>query len=216
MPEPATPGCVRKKLPAGAWFDQDPGFLSADEAEALMARLLEELPWEQRPVMAGDREVMQPRLSAWCGELPYRFSGQTLPPRPWHPVLVELCERLEALMGVRFNHVVVNHYRDGQDHMGFHADDEPELGRNPVIAGISLGARRQFVIRSKKFPKKRRRMNLDAGSLFIMGGTMQHTWYHAVPKGSANAGPRINLTFRLLHGPPGWRPQDDEVDGVRP
>lgn len=212
---------VRKQLPAKAWVDYCEAWLAPEEASVYFAALREEVSWEQRSILAGDREVLQPRLMGWAGELAYRFSGLTLEPRQWTPAVIELKERLERETGVRYNHVVLNRYRDGRDKMGFHADDEPELGRNPVIASVSLGDRRRFCLRSKRFPKKRRDYNLVNGSLLVMGGTLQHTWYHAIERAGEDRGERINLTFRVLRGPVGWReprepnPKWAESDGRR-
>jgi alkylated DNA repair dioxygenase AlkB len=155
-------------------------------------------------VVAG-REIPQPRLMDWAGALPYRYSGQTLPPRELSPRLAALLARVAQATQAEFNHVVVNRYRDGRDTIGFHADDEPELGRSPLIASISLGAVRRFVLERKGRRRSRKNLRLGHGSLLVMGGTCQHTWYHAVPKDAECQKERLNLTFRLLKGPPGWR-----------
>jgi alkylated DNA repair dioxygenase AlkB len=105
-----------------------------------------------------------------------------------------------------FDHVLLNLYRDGRDSIGMHADNEPELGSNPPVAAVSLGATRRFVVQRKgKRRGKPRSIPLEHGSLLVMGGTMQHGWYHGVPKTRADVGERINVTFRRLRGPPGWR-----------
>ena len=160
--------------------------------------------WELRPIVAFGREILQPRLIGWAGDLAYRYSGQELPPRSAPPRLSELLARVEAHTGGRFNHVVGNLYRDGQDHVSMHADAEPELGRCPFIASVSLGATRAFVFQRKR-NRRRRTMKLHGGSLLEMGGGFQHQFRHAVPRSSRPLQPRLNLTFRFLHGPPGWR-----------
>lgn len=167
--------------------------------------------WEQRSIRVFGREIPQPRLIGWAGALPYRYSGQTLEPRPLEPVLTELMDRVNAACGVTFNHILLNRYRDGRDAMGVHADNEPELGPWPTIAAISLGAVRPFLIEPKEKrgrKKHRKRIPLQHGSLLVMGGRMQHTWRHAVPRVNGLDQERVNLTFRVLRGPPGWRGQD--------
>jgi len=196
----------RKNLGGGAWIVYAPGWLEAEEATRLQERLTADVPWEQRAISMFGKEIMQPRLIGWGGDLPYRYSGQTLPPRALLPALDALLARVQSEVGVPFNHVLLNRYRDGQDAMGFHADDEPELGYEPVIAAISVGVRRRFVMKAKGKRKTKRTVELAHGSLFVMGGTHQHKWYHGVPRQGSVASERINITFRLLRGPPGWRP----------
>jgi alkylated DNA repair dioxygenase AlkB len=199
---------MKQRLEIGrdAWIDYVPGWLSLDEANALLAELLTETPWEQLPINVFGKPVMQPRLMAWAGTLPYRYSGLTLDPRPMSPRLQELTERVSAEAGESFNHVLLNLYRNGADHMGMHADDERELGRDPIIGSMSLGETRRFVLKPKnRRVKKKREVRLLHGSLLVMGGACQHTWYHGVPKQPALTESRINLTFRRLMGPPGWR-----------
>src|SRR5689334_11509018 len=122
----------RVDLGRGAWIAYEPAWLTDPEAAELQAALTATLPWEQRPIVVAGREVMQPRLVAWGGEHPYRYSGQTLEPLPVPDLLAALGERVSAAAGVAFNHVVVNRYRDGRDNIGRHADAEPELGWCPI------------------------------------------------------------------------------------
>lgn len=198
-------------LGGGTWLQHEPEWLSEEVASALLATLLEEVAWEERPVVAFGKEILQPRLVGWAGELPYRYSGQTLPPREVTPSVRWLWDEVERTLGARFNHVVLNRYRNGRDHMAMHADNEPELGRDPLIAAVSLGATRRFTLEWKHKRSRKRSTNLRHGSLFVMGGTCQHRWRHAVPKAGAEVGERINVTFRWLHGPPGWRGDSDEA-----
>ena len=215
----------RIDLRAGAWMDYAPGWLSPERAHALLEAMLERDDWEQVHIHAVGKDVPQPRLTAWASELPYKYSGQTLEPRPWDPVLAELNEavsevatsRVEAREplgevrgpehGGRFNHVLLNLYRDGSDRIGLHADNEPELGKDPLIAAVSLGAERRFELAPKhrKSRRIRHKLVLEHGSLLIMGGTMQHRWRHQIPRQGSVTEPRVNLTFRTLLGPPGWR-----------
>ncbi len=204
----------RVDLGRGAWISYEPAWLADEEATALQAELVATLPWEQRPIVVAGREVMQPRLMAWQGELPYRYSGQTLPPAPLTGALAALEARISEACGVAFNHVVVNRYRDGRDNIGRHADAEPELGWCPVIASLSLGARRRFVLK-RKGRRKERNLRLAHGSLLVMGGTLQHTWYHSLPKDPGCEAERLNVTFRRLIGPPGTRMEGTWIDVLR-
>ena len=196
---------MRKELGAGAWYAYTPSWLEAAEARALHAQLREQVIWEERAIVMFGRQILQPRLVGWAGALPYRYSGQTLEPRAAPPVLAALTERVSEAVGVPFNHVLLNRYRDGRDHMGRHADDEPELGREPVIAAISLGAHRRFRL-EKKGQRVKRTLDLRHGSLLVMGGTIQHRWYHAVLKEPGCDQERINVTFRWLQRPPAGAP----------
>lgn len=194
----------RTRLAGGAWIDEAPEFLSPAEADALQAALRAEVTWEALSTRTRDgREVPQPRLMGWAGELPYRYSGLTLPPRAVTPAVAALWARVEAAVGCRFNHVVLNRYRDGHDHVAMHADAEPELGRDPVIAAVSVGAVRKLVF-TPKWSRAQRKWRMPHGGLLVMGGTIQHTWRHGLPVMTSIADERINITFRWLHGPPGW------------
>lgn len=191
----------RKPLPMGAWLDWDPQWMAPEPATALLDELETGVPWEQLPIVVHGREVMQQRLMAWFGDIPYRYSGITLDPRPMPESLARVNEALSAQTGVALNHVVLNLYRDGGDNIAFHADDEPQLGHEPVVASLSLGATRKMLYKPKHKPTKRG-ISLRHGSLLVMGGRFQHKYYHAVPKQPEVDGTRINLTFRRLVGPP--------------
>lgn len=193
---------VRTELGEEAFVDYDSAWLTPEEARALHHILIDAFDWEQRPINVFGKAIMQPRLIAWAGELPYRYSGQVLEPRPIEGPIGELNERISSLVGVRFNHVLLNRYRDGMDNMGMHADDEPELGRDPVIAALSLGASRKFALRHKRRKGRKLDLQLDDGSLLVMGGTIQHRWRHGVPKQKSVTKERINVTFRRLLRPP--------------
>jgi alkylated DNA repair dioxygenase AlkB len=199
----------RIELPLGAWIELREGWLPDVRARELEQAMLRDLIWEQRHILLFGKRILQPRLIAWAGELPYRYSGQTLEPRPWPKALVALVapihSRLAALSGVDFNHVLINRYRDGKDSMGYHADAEPELGPDPVVACLSLGHTRRFVLRQHvrgpaQIPLS---LSLTHGSLLIMGGTCQRHYRHAVPRDpSPVPAERVSLTFRhLLRSP---------------
>ena len=195
-----------------AWISYQENWLCAEEANALMNVLIEEEAWEQRSIVALGKERIQPRLMSWAGDLEYKYSGQTLPIRHYSKTLLSVQQQVSDYCGHAFNHVVINRYRDGRDHMSLHADNEPELGRNPLIAALSLGVPRRFMLqhKNKKYKGGKRKVVLHHGSLLIMGGDIQHTWRHSVPQTGGPTGERINITFRWLHGPPGWRGQKEE------
>ncbi len=191
----------RLELADGGLVELRLGWVTPEDQALLFARLERELDWAQRPIRIAGREVLQPRLTAWYGDpgASYTYSGLSLRPQSWHPCLAELRSRLEEETPHRFNSVLTNLYRNGGDSMGFHADKETELGRNPTIASVSLGATRRFVMRHrKKSVEQGVDLELPPGSLLLMTGTTQHFWRHAVPKTRGPVGPRINLTYRLI------------------
>ena len=190
---------MRITLGSGAWLDYDASWLAPSEADATLAVLRDELAWVQREIVLFGRRILQPRLIAWAGNLPYRYSGQTLEPRAFTPTAAGLAARVCERTGARFNHVLVNRYRSGNDSMGLHADDEPELGPDPLVAIVSLGAVRRFVIRPRR-KRERERHDLDFGhgALLVMGGTCQRHYVHGVPRQAGTPGERISLTFRTL------------------
>jgi alkylated DNA repair dioxygenase AlkB len=175
-------------------------FLAAPEADQWLERLLREVPWAQTPIKLFGKSVLQPRLTAWYGDAdhPYGYSGVRLAPAPWPAYLLELRARVEAVAGIVFTGVLLNYYRDGQDSMGWHQDDESELGPNPTVASLSLGTTRRFLLRRRDAPREKVELRLGHGDLLVMGGATQHHWQHAVPKASGVAGARINLTFRSV------------------
>jgi alkylated DNA repair dioxygenase AlkB len=128
----------------------------------------------------------------------YRYSGTDFVPAPWHPVLLPLRERLAAFCGASFNSVLLNRYRDGDDGMGWHSDNEPELGPAPLIASLSLGAERRFALRRRDDHAKKAEVVLGHGDLLLMGGATQRHYQHALPKSTRPLAERINLTFRWI------------------
>jgi alkylated DNA repair dioxygenase AlkB len=194
----------RIDLKDGAWYAHRERWLDEAAASDLMDHLMAEQEWVQREIMARGRPVLQPRLMSWAGELPYKYSGLVLEPRPMTGVLQVLLDRLRDELQVPFNHVVLNLYRHGRDKVAMHSDNEPELGRNPVIASFSLGATRRFVMERKR-RRRQLHVKLHHGSLIVMGGTMQHDWRHALPGDTKVKEPRINITARFMRGPTGWR-----------
>jgi alkylated DNA repair dioxygenase AlkB len=175
-----------------------PQAFDASEARQLFDELRREIRWQQEEiVMFGERRRV-PRLVAWHGDpgAGYVYSGTDHQPEPWTPPLERIRDRVGSLTGARFNAVLLNLYRDGRDGMGWHADDEPELGRNPVIASVSLGATRRFCLRHRRRKDLKVDLQLPHGSLLCMGGATQHNWVHALPKTRLPVGERINLTLR--------------------
>ncbi|MCC6896624.1 MAG: alpha-ketoglutarate-dependent dioxygenase AlkB [Anaerolineae bacterium] len=176
------------------------GFFSPAESGALLTDLTANIAWEQKAINIMGKQVMQPRLIAWYGDVgkSYRYSGLTVHPLPWTPTLLDMKARVEAAANVTFNSVLLNLYRDGQDSVGWHSDDEPELGTNPVIASISLGAARTFQFKHKQNADLKQSVELTHGSLLLMRGTTQHYWKHQIPKTKKPLSARINLTFRVI------------------
>jgi len=191
-----SPGHKRYK---GADIEYVPRFLRQEETNVLIEALKSEVPWSQPEVRIFGRFSPSPRLSAWYGDqhAVYRYSGLTNFPFPWLPWLHELRRRIEHYTQDSFNSVLLNFYRGGSDGMGWHRDNEPELGINPVIASISLGFPRRFVMRHyKRRDMPRLEVSPENGSLLIMRGQTQGLWQHAVPKTRMSVGLRLNLTFR--------------------
>ena len=175
----------------------DPHFLSHLEADNYFDQLRKTLPWHQEHITMFGKSVLQPRLQAWHGDAAYTYSGLTMQPHPWTPELIQLKVRCETIADVAFNSVLANLYRHGQDSMGWHQDNEPELGRNPVIASLNLGETRRFLLRNLHC-KTEIEYELSHGSLLIMAGELQHHWKHCVPKTAKTKAERINLTFRQI------------------
>lgn len=174
-------------------------YLTLQAASDLLHRLWTELGWQQRTIRIFGREVMQPRLICWQSDpaVIYSYSGLKLEPAAWHPSLNDLRRQLHTDLGADFNSVLINAYRNGQDSMGWHADDEPELGRNPLIASVSLGAARNFRWREKAAHKSAG-VEIRHGSLLLLSGDFQQSFQHSVPKTRKETGLRINLTFRQI------------------
>lgn len=186
---PIEDGCLR-------YFPQ---WLDAAEAAELFTQIKQQVEWEQSTLRLYGNNIKIPRLNAWYGDkhCSYAYSGSQLSLRPWLPVLDELRQRLQTLAQSSLNSVLVNLYRDGNDSVAWHSDDEPELGRNPLIASISLGVEREFHLRHRyKKTIKPQKLLLAHGSLLLMSGELQHHWQHQIPKVKGLAGERINLTFR--------------------
>jgi alkylated DNA repair dioxygenase AlkB len=169
-------------------------------AAELFARVRAEVPWKRDEIVMYGRPVAIPRLQAWLGDprAVYTYSGLQMHPEPWTPAVLELRAVAENVSGARFNSVLANLYRDGRDSLAWHSDDEPELGSQPVIASMSLGAVRRCRFRRRSDPSDAFGIDLPAGSVLVTGGTTQEHWQHAIPKTATDVGPRINLTYRWI------------------
>jgi alkylated DNA repair dioxygenase AlkB len=192
-------GCVDLELVDGEarfW----PAAFGAAEAADLFDELRRGVRWHQEEILIFGERRRVPRLVAWHGDpgAHYVYSGTDHPPEPWTPVLERIRDRASELTGASFNAVLLNLYRDGRDGMGWHADDEPELGRDPVIASVSLGAARRFCLRHRRRRDLKLDLVLPHGSLLCMGGATQRHWVHALPKTRRPVGERINLTLRRI------------------
>ena len=181
-------------------------WLSSDEEQELLHGLHVELSWIRGEIRLFGRLVEEPRLTAWCGDVPYTYSKRILEQRVWIPRIMVLRRRLEIWLEANgistphgLNHCLVNYYRSGQDTMGWHQDNERELGPHPVIVSLSLGDRRRFRLRKKNndtiFPLT---FELGYGDLLVMYGLTQTHWEHALLKTQQNRGPRMSLTFRSV------------------
>lgn len=177
------------------------GWLDDIAAQSLYDHLVTSLQWEQPTLTIAGKKHPIPRLQAWYGnaEAVYRYSGTTFVPVPWTVELSDIRQRLEEVCGAPFNSVLANWYRHGSDSMGFHADNEPELGPRPVIASLTLGGARRFVLKPYRgMNAESLSINLGNGDLLEMSGETQHFWRHGVPKTTKVVDPRINLTFRHI------------------
>lgn len=176
------------------------GWLPPAQAEALQAALLRDIPWEVHRIRMFGRLVDSPRLSCWMGDpdARYRYSGADFLPHPWADVLTPVRDRLQEELCAPINSVLLNRYRSGTDSMGWHSDDEPELGPQPVIASLSLGAARRFLLRRRDDHARKASYLLGHGDLLVMSGSTQAHYQHSLPKSTRVQAERINLTFRLI------------------
>lgn len=177
-----------------------PGAWTGAEADRLLHELLASIDWRQEAILIFGERRLVPRLVAWHGDpgTAYTYSGTTHEPLPWTPVLTAIKSRVESLTHHSFNSVLLNRYRSGGDGMGWHADDEAELGRDPAIASVSFGETRRFLLRHRRRNASRAELLLGHGDLLLMAGPTQHHYVHAVPKTARTAGERVNLTFRRV------------------
>lgn len=183
-----------------ATLEYYPDFFTDEEANVIFNKLYTEIPWLQDKITVYGKTYLQPRLTALFGsdEKPYSYSNITMYPHPWNDLLLSIKHKVETLTHENFTSVLLNLYRDGKDSNGWHADNEKELGQNPVIASVSFGAERVFQLKHNYQKDLKQQIILQNGSLLLMKGTTQHYWKHQIPKTVKPVNPRINLTFRSL------------------
>ncbi|TCK66785.1 alkylated DNA repair dioxygenase AlkB [Winogradskyella wandonensis] len=177
-----------------------PNFLSKQEADQLFDTLKQETDWQEDDIKIFGKVYKQPRLTTLYGEnnQPYAYSSITMNPKPFTHEVKAIKTKIETKTEHQFNTVLLNLYRNGNDSNGWHADNEKELGKNPVIASLTIGEERPFHFKHRKFKEERHKLILKHGSLLIMKGAMQHHWLHQIAKTKKAIGERINLTFRKL------------------
>jgi alkylated DNA repair dioxygenase AlkB len=176
-----------------------PNFFNKAESDRLFKSLIDNILWQQDQIKFYGKMIDLPRLTAWYGDndKPYTYSGIPMKPHSWTPDLLEIKNKIEKEAKVNFTSVLLNLYRDGKDSVAWHCDDEPELGRNPVIGSVSFGATRTFKFRHLQ-DKTVVKVELTHGSFVLMQGETQHKWEHEIPKTSKILTPRVNLTFRVI------------------
>ncbi|MCY3744202.1 MAG: alpha-ketoglutarate-dependent dioxygenase AlkB [Candidatus Poribacteria bacterium] len=177
-----------------------PHLFSPEERRTFFNQLTEKVKWQQEEIKLYGRKIPFPRLTAWFGDAgkTYMYSGITVEPEPWTPTLSEIKNRIEEVSTVTFNSVLLNYYRNERDSVSWHSDDEPELGKNPIIGSVSLGDVRTFQLKHKTDKSLTVSRDLPDGSYLEMAGSTQHHWLHQIPKRTRKIGPRINLTFRII------------------
>jgi len=176
-----------------------PNFFPKLDSDLLLNKLKTEILWKQESMNMYGKQIMFPRLTAWYGDnnKPYSFSGITLSPHVWTKELSQIKDKIEPFAQTKFNSVLLNRYRDGNDSISWHTDAEKELGINPIIASVNFGATRKFQLKHIK-TKEKIEIDLTHGSLLIMQGELQHFWQHQVPKTAQKVNERLNLTFRVI------------------
>lgn len=177
-----------------------PHLFSPEEREKFFTQLKADVNWQQEEIKLYGRKIPLPRLTAWFGDegKTYMYSGITVEPEPWTPTLLEIKTRIEEVSERKFNSVLLNYYRNERDSVSWHSDDEPELGKDPIIGSVSFGDVRTFQLKHKTDKSLKISKDLPDGSYLEMAGSTQHHWLHQIPKRTRKIGPRINLTFRTI------------------
>jgi alkylated DNA repair dioxygenase AlkB len=175
-------------------------FFSLEESQDIFVELLNNLPWQQDDIKVFGKTYKQPRLTALFAnnKKTYSYSNITMSPHEFSKTIKRVKDKVEAFSGTEFTACLANLYRDGNDSNGWHADNEKELGRNPIIASVSFGESRFFHLKHRKDKKLKKKLSLSSGSLLLMKGETQHHYVHQVAKTKRIIGPRINLTFRII------------------
>ena len=190
---------LKIKLP-NAEIEYTPAFFNTEESRKLFEAIYHQTNWIEEDIRVYGKVYKQPRLTAFYANnnITYGYSNISMSPQPFSPVLKAIKIKIEKATGTTFSSCLLNLYRDGQDSNGWHADDEKELGKNPVIASVSLGTERFFHLKHKNIKTLKHKLTLQNGSLLLMKGETQHHWLHQIPKTKKLIDKRINLTFRLL------------------
>lgn len=175
-----------------------PHLFQNKKSNQLFTDLLNQIEWKQEPIKIFGKSVMQPRLTAYYGTQAYTYSGVTMQPLPWNAPLLQIKQEIEPLVNTQFNGVLLNLYRNGQDYMGWHSDDEHNLAKGAIIASVSFGETRRFILRRRDNHQIKVELNLSDGDFLVMGGDTQKFWQHHIPKTAKSNSPRINLTFRVI------------------
>jgi alkylated DNA repair dioxygenase AlkB len=183
-----------------ALLDYRPGIFDPNESAIFLKAFINTTPWIQETVQMYGKMMKTPRLTAWYGDSnkSYTFSGNKYYPSPWTEDLLKVKARIEPIAGMAFNTVLLNYYRDGNDSVAWHSDDEYELGIKPVIASVSFGQIRRFDVRQKQNHRHKYAVDLENGSLLLMKGDLQALWEHKIAKSVKPMKERVNLTFRVI------------------
>ena len=179
-------------------------FFNLDESQLYMRQLTQSVLWRREKIKMWGKEIVTKRRIAWYADdgKSYTYSGSTFFPSQWNDVLLQLKEKVENYSEIKFNSVLLNEYPSGEVGMGWHSDDEKELGTDPIIASLSFGANRDFIFKHKTDKSiENVKLHLKSGSLLLMLGSTQHYWKHSLPKRLKVKEPRINLTFRNILEP---------------
>jgi alkylated DNA repair dioxygenase AlkB len=187
-------------LPKDGEVFYTPRVFEPEECDHYLSLLKDEVAWAHEPIKLFGKSVMQPRLTAWLDDKnrTYSYSGISMSSQHWPTSLIEIRHRAEQHAGVKFTSALLNYYRGGSDSMGWHQDNEKELGPNPIIGSVSFGAERVFQLKHTRDTEAKVSILLENGSFLLMAGKTQHFWKHQIPKTKRVQGPRINLTFRIL------------------
>jgi alkylated DNA repair dioxygenase AlkB len=181
-------------------LEYHPGFIDEQTSNELLQKFIATTPWKQSTQKMWDKEYLTPRLTSWHGDLgtDYSVSGKIANPNPWTPELLMLKAKVEQVANSRFNSVLLNYYRDGNDSVAWHSDRESVLGKNPIIASVSFGQVRSFDIRNKQNHSEHYAVKLEHGSFLLMKAGLQENWDHRIAKSNKPMKARINLTFRVV------------------
>ena len=188
-----------KGLPTD-YLEYRPGMFCVAESDRLLEKFIQDTPWRQTIQKMYDKEIVTPRLSAWYGDFgtDYSAAGEVADPNPWTEELLHIKALVEPIAGVKFNSVLLNYYRDGNDSVAWHSDSEKILGSHPIIASVSFGQVRSFDIRNKLDHTEKYSVRLEHGSFLLMKAGLQEQWEHRIAKSTKSMKARINLTFRVV------------------